>query len=95
MVAFDPYEQTSRLKVLATIDSLGLQSPSKTNLDLLNLALKPTDIGVTLGGCLVELHDVDHGIGVIAENSDDGVALVVQQDRTSRLEQVLVNKAHD
>lgn len=54
-----------------------------------------SDIGITLGGSLVNLHHVDHRIRVVCENTNDRVRLVVKQDATSRFELILVYETHD
>jgi len=59
------------------------------------LLLKTTDVCIGFCGCLVELHDGDHRIGVVLENTNDGLGLVVKEDRAARLEEVFVDKAHN
>jgi hypothetical protein len=67
----------------------------KTNLDLLNLALQPTHIGITLRRRLVELHHIHHRVRIVAQHPHDRIALVMQQHTATRLQQVLVNERHD
>ena len=41
----------------------------------LNLSVKTADIGIALGGSLLQLHDGHHGVGVVREDSYYGVDL--------------------
>jgi len=63
--------------------------------DFLDLRLETTYIRITLRRRLVELHHVDCRVDIISKHTDDRVALVVHQDRTTRFQQVLVDKRHD
>mmetsp|Transcript_27725 Transcript_27725/g.77678 ORF Transcript_27725/g.77678 Transcript_27725/m.77678 type:complete len:250 (-) Transcript_27725:121-870(-) len=64
-------------------------------LDFLDLILQPTDVGVRFQRRLFDLHDGHHGIGVIGEDSDDAHSFVVQQNRTARIQQILVDRRQD
>ncbi len=64
-------------------------------LDLLDLVLEPADVGVGFQRRLLDLHDGDHGIGVVGEDADDGHGLVVEEDGRPRLEEVLVDAGKD
>lgn len=61
-------------------------------LDLLNLRVQATDIRVGLLRGLLELHHSHHRIGIVAQDSNDGVNLVVEQDGAARLQLILVDE---
>ena len=62
---------------------------------LLDLLVEAADVGVGLLRRLLQLHDGDHGVGVVAEDADDGVDLVVEEDGAAGLELVLVDEGED
>ena len=64
-------------------------------LDLLDLVLQPADVGVGFQRRLLDLHDGDHGVGVVGEYADDGHGLVVKEDGGAGLEEVLVDAGQD
>lgn len=66
-----------------------------THLDLLDLSLQTSDIRITLRRRLVQLHHVDRGVHIVPHDPDHGVTLVIHQDRTTGLQEVLVDKGHD
>mmetsp|Transcript_3239 Transcript_3239/g.6729 ORF Transcript_3239/g.6729 Transcript_3239/m.6729 type:complete len:477 (-) Transcript_3239:80-1510(-) len=59
--------------------------------DFLDLVFETSYIRVAFEWRLIDLHDTDHGIGVIRQYPNDTHRLVVQQDRASGVEQVLVD----
>jgi len=64
-------------------------------LDFLDLLFQSANVGVTFCRRLVEFHESDHGVGVILQNTDDGLCFVMQENRTSRFEKILVDIGHD
>ena len=62
---------------------------------LLDLLVEAADVGVGLLRRLLQLHDGDHGVGVVAEDADDRVDLVVEEDGAAGLELVLVDEGED
>mmetsp|Transcript_14690 Transcript_14690/g.41334 ORF Transcript_14690/g.41334 Transcript_14690/m.41334 type:complete len:292 (+) Transcript_14690:196-1071(+) len=64
-------------------------------LDFLDLCLQTTDVCVGLKRRLVDLHDADHGVRLIVEDTNHAEHLVVQQNGAARLELVLVHKGQD
>mmetsp|Transcript_23005 Transcript_23005/g.47774 ORF Transcript_23005/g.47774 Transcript_23005/m.47774 type:complete len:345 (+) Transcript_23005:164-1198(+) len=64
-------------------------------LDLLNLLLKTTNVGVILQRCLVHLHDTYQGVHLISQDTDDAEVLVVHQHGGARLQLILVHEGHD
>ena len=62
---------------------------------LLDLLVEAADVGVGLLQRLLQLHDGDHGVGVVAEDADDRVDLVVEEDGAAGLELVLVDEGED
>ena len=61
----------------------------------LDLSGKSSNVSIALSGCLLQLHDGDHGVGVVAEDADDRVDLVVEEDGAAGLELVLVDEGED
>mmetsp|Transcript_4349 Transcript_4349/g.9629 ORF Transcript_4349/g.9629 Transcript_4349/m.9629 type:complete len:278 (+) Transcript_4349:752-1585(+) len=61
-------------------------------LDFLNLILETSNVSVTLQRGLLHLHDADHGIGIVFQNSHDTHGLIVQQHRAPRLQQILIHR---
>ena len=70
-------------------------SRHEAHLDFLDLRLETTDIRITLRWRLVKFHHVDCWIDIISKYTNDRVALVIHQDRTTGFQQVLVDKRHD
>merc|ERR1719402_1060694 len=64
-------------------------------LDLLDLRVKTSNICITLSRGFLKLHDGDHWIGVIREHSNHSVHLVIEQDRATRLQLILVDERED
>ena len=62
---------------------------------LLDLLVEAADVGVGLLRRLLQLHDGDHGVGVVAEDADDRVDLVVEENGAAWLELVLVDEGED
>ena len=62
---------------------------------LLDLLVEAADVGVGLLRRLLQLHDGDHGVGVVAEDADDRVDLVVEEDGAAGLKLVLVDEGED
>ena len=52
-------------------------------LDLLDLGIETADVGIRLLRRLFQFHHRYHRIRVVAQNTNDGVHFVVQQDRTA------------
>ncbi|GMS79169.1 hypothetical protein PENTCL1PPCAC_1344, partial [Pristionchus entomophagus] len=64
-------------------------------LDLLNLLIESSDVGVRLLRRLLQLHHRNHGVRVVREHADDGVCLVVEQHRAAWLQLLLVDEGED
>lgn len=61
-------------------------------LNLLDLRVETTNIGICLLWCLLQLHDGDHRVSVVAEHTDDCMDFVIEKNRTARLQLVLVDE---
>ena len=61
----------------------------------LDLRVETSNICIALSWGFLKLHDGDHWVGVVREHSNHSVHLVVEQDRATRLQLILVDERED
>lgn len=61
----------------------------------LNLLFQSTDVGITLRGRLVELHNAHKRVRIVLEDPNYRLVLVMKQNLAARFQKIFVDVAHD
>lgn len=71
-----------------------LHWPNNSLHQLLDLLVKSTDIGVLLGGFLVDLHGLDSAVVLGGKGIEDQVRVLIHTNEISRLELVRIHQSY-